>query len=1011
MWIMSGSQTKPTKECGNYRLTNPLPRHFEQIQDLCRRVYPFSKPWNIDQLESHRSYFPDGQLIVIDEDTGRVVGLAFSLIIAWNDYSPQDNWQDFTSGGFFHNHNPKLGKTLYGAEVMVDPEHRGKGIGKMFYAGRQAIVDKYQLKRIRAGARLRGYGKFQGKLTPEEYVRRVVQREIYDPTLSFQLGQNFKVIDVAPNYLFNDPESLGYAAVIEWLNPKTNSEKEYRRQQQKVDLFMSGDKFVPQFLPKELRYLVRKATSALGQAIRDLEGEVFYRKVEAVRELVKGIRNPQKKREVLKVLFDKVERESSSDLMKLAHAFSLQLEVVNVCEAAYRTWRQRQKALPMGIKNHLSLTYVLTAHPTEARSREVLETFSNIQTILQEGIQNKFLFNEAALMTQMRMLWLESLSNKARPSVMDEADYIHSLVLAPEILDFILFEKPGYELKLITWVGGDKDGHPGVVKDVMRECLNRSRKLLIEYASQRMARAISDLEKVADSRRVSKSELDHFRSLYEGLKRLKEISGQDGTKVKTWIIKFKAALKKSGLFVRNHDQVVLLSRLIERFPAFVLPLELREDAGLIREALKDSRAPIRLMLLELSRICGPLEITSYARGLVISHCEKAEDLKNSCELVELTTKGSVLPAIPLFESREALVQSKKLLTEWLKNRRALERIRRFWHGKLEVMFGYSDSAKEMGALPSRLLISRSMHDLDKFLKPLGIQPIFFHGSGGSVARGGGSIKEQISWWSASAVAQPKMTIQGEMIQRLFASKEILNSHCVHFTAEAQRRRVRKVRMEKCAALDRFAKLVSEAYGQWIADSDRLGQMLEASPFKYLDVLRIGSRPVVRPSTTPSVSSLRAIPWVLCWTQTRNLFPAWWGIGSAWKQLSVDEKEKLKELFTKDPFFSSTVKTLAFTLAKVEPDVWELYFDRSNSRGREILISFRDEYERSLKFIHEVSQQNELLWYRPWLGESIRLRSTHIHILNAIQVMAIRRSHESLLRETIVGIACGMLTTG
>ena len=143
------------KENSKYFLTHPLPKHFRQIQDLCKKVYPFAKPWSIEQLESHRSYFPDGQLIVIEEESGKIVGLAFSLIIDWNDYSPQDNWQDFTTGGFFHNHNPKKGKTLYGAEVMVDPEYRGRGIGKLLYRGRQQIVEKYQLKRIRAGARLR----------------------------------------------------------------------------------------------------------------------------------------------------------------------------------------------------------------------------------------------------------------------------------------------------------------------------------------------------------------------------------------------------------------------------------------------------------------------------------------------------------------------------------------------------------------------------------------------------------------------------------------------------------------------------------------------------------------------------------------------------------------------------------------------------------------------------------------------------------------------------------------
>ena len=213
-----------------YEIINPTREHFPAIQELCRRVYPFSKPWNTAQLESHQAHFPDGQLIAVDKETGKVVGLAFSLIISWDDYSPQDNWEDFTSGGYFYNHNPRKGKTLYGAEVMVDPDCRGQGIGKRLYAGRVEIAKKYNLKRIRAGARLRGYAKYADDMTPEEYARAVIEKGIYDPTLSFQLGAGFQVLDVARSYLYNDPESLGFAAVIEWLNPEAATEKDFKKQ-------------------------------------------------------------------------------------------------------------------------------------------------------------------------------------------------------------------------------------------------------------------------------------------------------------------------------------------------------------------------------------------------------------------------------------------------------------------------------------------------------------------------------------------------------------------------------------------------------------------------------------------------------------------------------------------------------------------------------------------------------------------------------------------------------------
>lgn len=992
-----------------YVLVNPLPKHFEQIQELCKRVYPFSKPWSIEQLESHRSYFPDGQLIVIEKNTGKIVGMAFSLIILWSDYSPQDNWQDFTSGGFFHNHNPKNGKTLYGAEVMVDPECRGRGIGKMLYAGRKEIVEKYHLKRIRAGARLRGYAKYQNKLTPDEYVKQVVQRNIFDPTLSFQLGQDFKVIDVAPNYLFNDPESLGYAAVIEWINPKENTHKEFEKQRRSIELFMNGERFVPKFLPRELRQLVRKTTSALGNAIQDLEGNDVFKKIEYYREQLKLIRNKQDDFDKLNVLKEKLSKESRETLFFLAHAFSLQLEIVNICESAYRTWRQRNKSWPHILKKKQNLTYVLTAHPTEARSKATIKTLNNILKILVDGTHNNLSLSNETLKTQMRLLWLQSLSKAKSPTVLDEAEYIYSLIFDTEMMDFILNDNPIYQLKLRTWVGGDKDGHPGVNKDIMRQCLNESRIQMIEYASKKFISIIEDLSILIESGKIKRNELNSLKTFYYSLQSLKTISNGDGSKVKTWSKKFKIYLSNSSPFLKDHSQILLLTRLLDVFPALVLPIELREDASLIKLSLNNKNEAIFEMLSELDKISGALKVSSYARGLIISHCESEDNITDACKLVDLTCKDPNLPVIPLFESREALKASSQILKNWLKVKKNHERVTRHWIKKFEIMLGYSDSSKQIGVLPSRILIAESMQKIEKTLKAQKIVPVFFHGSGGSVARGGGSLKEQISWWSASAIDNPKMTIQGEMIQRLFSSKEILNSQCTHFTTETIKRNTYKKKLILSNEITSFAHLVSEEYSKLVSDIPLIAKLLNATPYKYFNSLKLGSRPSKRSSEFASLSSLRAIPWILCWTQTRILWPAWWGVGTAWNKLTPNEKQSLKMQFKSDPFLSSFVKILGFTLSKVEPSVWRLYL--THELDQTLYSIFQKEYQNAILFVKEMSGENSLLWYRPWLEESIHLRSPHIHILNLLQIIAMDNADEALLRETIVGIACGMLTTG
>jgi GNAT superfamily N-acetyltransferase len=211
---------------------NTRPEDFPQIIEMTREVYHESPSWTVEQLTSHLAVFPEGQFVASEEETGRVVGMAASLIVLWDDYDMTSSWRDFTDHGTFRNHDPK-GRTLYGAEVMVRPSEQGRGIGKKIYAARRALVQRLGLLRTRAGARLAGYHRYTDHLTPEQYVKQVVAGKLSDPTLSFQLKQDFVPLAVAPDYLHHDPESLGYAAVIEWLNPEVATPENYSRQQER----------------------------------------------------------------------------------------------------------------------------------------------------------------------------------------------------------------------------------------------------------------------------------------------------------------------------------------------------------------------------------------------------------------------------------------------------------------------------------------------------------------------------------------------------------------------------------------------------------------------------------------------------------------------------------------------------------------------------------------------------------------------------------------------------------
>ncbi len=202
------------------------PEDFAEVIEMCGEVYHNSPTWSVAQLTSHLEVFPEGQFVAVAKGGTRIVGMAASLIVLWDDYDMTTSWRDFTEHGTFSNHNP-AGRTLYGAEVMVRPHEQGRGIGKKIYAARRELVQRRGLLRTRAGARLCGYHLHADRLTAEEYVLEVMAGNLSDPTLSFQIKQGFLPLAVAPDYLHHDPESLGFAAVIEWLNPEVATAEDY----------------------------------------------------------------------------------------------------------------------------------------------------------------------------------------------------------------------------------------------------------------------------------------------------------------------------------------------------------------------------------------------------------------------------------------------------------------------------------------------------------------------------------------------------------------------------------------------------------------------------------------------------------------------------------------------------------------------------------------------------------------------------------------------------------------
>jgi len=207
--------------------------------------------------------------------------------------------------------------------------------------------------------------------------------------------------------------------------------------------------------------------------------------------------------------------------------------------------------------------------------------------------------------------------------------------------------------------------------------------------------------------------------------------------------------------------------------------------------------------------------------------------------------------------------------------------------------------------------------------------------------------------------------------------------------------------------------VTESYRAKIHEADFLRVVGAATPYAHLSALKIGSRPIRR-TTEISVEGLRAIPWVLCWTQTRVLFQTWWGVGTAWRNASPMRRAALSRAFQEEPVFASYVKALAFTLAKVELPLWRLYLDESGLAPEiqeRFYASFTAEMESAAELVRVVTGEDDPLWFKPWLGASIRLRSPIIHLLNLLQLLALESGDMVLFRVTAAGISAGMMTTG
>ncbi|QEG43572.1 bifunctional GNAT family N-acetyltransferase/carbon-nitrogen hydrolase family protein [Roseimaritima ulvae] len=206
---------------------------YEALVKLQQKCFQDMEPWGRDQLKSQLEQFPEGQAVI--EIDGQVAASSSSLLLNYDDNLEWHDWKKTADSGYIRNHRPD-GDTMYGIEMMVDPDYRGMRLSRRLYDYRKELCRQRGVVRMIIGGRIPGYRKHAEQMKASEYVERVVNKSLYDPVLTAQIANGFALQGLIPNYLPSDAESCGYATFLEWKNLEVNPAigRRFRRNVQPV---------------------------------------------------------------------------------------------------------------------------------------------------------------------------------------------------------------------------------------------------------------------------------------------------------------------------------------------------------------------------------------------------------------------------------------------------------------------------------------------------------------------------------------------------------------------------------------------------------------------------------------------------------------------------------------------------------------------------------------------------------------------------------------------------------
>ena len=804
----------------------------------------------------------------------------------------------------------------------------------------------------------------------------------------------------------------------------------------------------------QLRANVRLLGDVLGNVLVEQEGEQLL----ALEEQIRGLARDARESGERTALDENIGALSLDQQAGVLRAFSIFFQLANIAEQHHRLRRRRQyehegrvpresladavaRLRAAGVADDellaaaagLEVRPVLTAHPTEATRRTILQAHQRLATALRRLDDPELPHStrrrvREQIAEEVTILWQTDEVRSRRPRVVDEIRNGLWFVEAslwqalPRLVRELREAIPGAPppLRLGTWIGGDMDGNPNAGADTISDALERAR-MLARDLLRRDIRLLGSAwgmstELVGPVPELDSSSDEPYRvELVRIWERLAADEYRDAEELAADLARVDATLRAHGAARVADGTLADLRARVEVFGLHVATLDLRVHAKDVRERSGHVVAAFAAGAEARDRH-GPRAIDR----VIVSMTASAGDVLAAEALARAS--GLNVQAVPLLETIDDLHGARELAGELLDGSP---------RPRLEVMVGYSDSAKDGGYLAANWEIYRAQEELVALAGERGVELTIFHGRGGSAGRGGGPTYAAVLAQPPGAVAgRLQLTEQGETISFKYGLPGLAERNleaAVAATLLTAFPVASGLAPPNEGARDTMTALAASslaAYRALVWEDPAFPPFFRSfTPVDELALLEIGSRPVSRPEAAGrgELEALRAIPWVFAWTQNRCLLPSWYGCGTAFTEYGIDGQslEWLRRLYREWPFFSALVENLEMTLAKSSFEIAVGYLDLvppSGDRDR-IWNRLSEEHRRTVEAVLAIVEAKALLDRHPVVQRSVRLRNPYVDPMNAIQVELLRahragdeRALRPLLR-SIAGIAAALRNTG